>query len=91
MAAPNAPLGATLDKDGANFAIFSAHAERVELCLFDQDGLKESARINLARSGDLWHGHIDAIRAGAQGCIKAPVDPATLLPMLSQVHLLAPN
>ena len=34
---------------------------------------------------------IDAIRAGAQGCIKAPVDPATLLPMLSQVHLLAPN
>lgn len=34
---------------------------------------------------------IGAIRAGAQGCVKAPVDLATLLPMLSQVHLPTPN
>jgi two-component system, cell cycle response regulator len=34
---------------------------------------------------------IDAIRAGAQGCVKAPVDSATLLPMLFQVHLPTPN
>lgn len=34
---------------------------------------------------------IDAIRAGAQGCVKAPVDSATLLPMLAQVHVPTPN
>jgi two-component system, cell cycle response regulator len=34
---------------------------------------------------------VDAIRAGAQGCVKAPVDSATLLPMLLQVNLPTPN
>ena len=29
------PLGATFDGSGTNFAIFSEHAERIELCLFD--------------------------------------------------------
>ena len=32
------PLGATFDGRGTNFALFSAHAEKVELCLFDADG-----------------------------------------------------
>src|ERR1700704_4386515 len=64
MAPPNAPMGASLDRYGANFVIFSAHADRVELCLFDPDGVNETARINLLRSGDLWHGHIDGVRAG---------------------------
>ena len=32
------PLGATIDGHGTNFALFSAHAERVELCLFDASG-----------------------------------------------------
>jgi DNA-binding NtrC family response regulator len=34
---------------------------------------------------------VDAIRAGAQGCVKAPVDSATLVPMLLQVKVPTPN
>ena len=34
-----APLGATPDKDGTNFAIYSEVAQHVELCLFDAQGL----------------------------------------------------
>ena len=41
------PLGATWDGKGVNFALFSAHAERVELCLFDRSGMHEEARIPL--------------------------------------------
>ena len=39
------PLGATWDGEGVNFALFSAHAEKVELCLFDRSGNHEEARI----------------------------------------------
>src|SRR6266436_5770571 len=41
------PLGATWDGKGVNFALFSAHATRVEVCLFDQAGEREDARIEL--------------------------------------------
>ena len=37
------PLGATWDGLGANFAVFSAHAERIDLCLFDPSGKREIA------------------------------------------------
>jgi len=57
-------LGSTLTDSGANFALFSAHAEKVELCLFDEQGRREIERINLLRTGDVWHGAIEAIRAG---------------------------
>ena len=33
------PLGLTLDADGANVAVFSEHAEAIELCLFDENGV----------------------------------------------------
>ncbi|MHB1671616.1 MAG: hypothetical protein ACYCVM_06155, partial [Acidiferrobacter sp.] len=39
------PLGATWDGEGVNFALFSEHAEAVELCLFAEDGRHEIARI----------------------------------------------
>lgn len=39
-------LGANYDGKGVNFALFSAHAERVELCLFDPSGKTEIARPN---------------------------------------------
>ena len=56
-------LGATVDDSGTNFALFSAHAEKVELCLFDAS--REVARIALPeRTGDIWHGHIAGIGAG---------------------------
>ena len=41
------PLGATWDGEGTNFSLFSEHAERVELCLFDDDG--DETRIELER------------------------------------------
>ncbi len=41
------PLGATWDGQGVNFAIFSAHAERVELCTFDARGRRELRRVTL--------------------------------------------
>ena len=41
------PLGATWTGLGVNFALFSAHATKVELCLFDADGTTEIDRIEL--------------------------------------------
>ena len=59
------PMGATFDGEGVNFAVFSAHAERVELCLFSPDGRKEVARIALLeRDGDIWHGHVGGLMPG---------------------------
>ena len=59
------PLGATLDASGVNFAVFSAHAEGIELCLFDDAGMHELQRLPLpARTGDVWHGHLSGAAAG---------------------------
>lgn len=53
------PLGATWDGSGVNFALFSAHAQRVDLCLFDSSGRNETARISLPRStNQVWHGYL---------------------------------
>ena len=57
------PLGATWDGRGVNFALFSAHAERVELCLFDASGRRETARIALPNTTDnVWHGYVPGCR-----------------------------
>jgi len=59
------PLGASVDGDGVNFAVVSAQATRIELCLFDADGERELARAPLpARSGDVWHGRLTGAAAG---------------------------
>ncbi|MBL8359299.1 MAG: glycogen debranching protein GlgX [Rubrivivax sp.] len=59
------PLGATVRDGGVNFAVFAQHATAVELCLFDDDGLVEVARVPLpARSADVWHGFLPEARAG---------------------------
>jgi glycogen operon protein len=59
------PLGATLTEDGVNFALFSAHAERVELCLFDAEGRQEIARRDLPACTDqVWHGFLPGAGAG---------------------------
>jgi len=53
------PLGATWDGLGINFAVFSAHAERIELCLFDPGGRREIARLDLPECTDeVWHGYL---------------------------------
>ncbi len=51
------PLGATWDGMGANFALFTENAEKVELCLFDSHGKKELERIELSEYTDqVCHG-----------------------------------
>jgi len=60
------PLGATWDGRGTNFALFSAHAERVELCLFDSAGRQEIRRVTLPEYTDeVWHGYLPDVRPGA--------------------------
>ena len=60
-----APLGSTFTDDGANFALYSEAAERVELCLFDADG--SETRLDLPeRTDGVWHGFLPACRAGQQ-------------------------
>ena len=59
------PLGATWDGRGVNFALFSAFATQVELCLFDTDGKREVARISLRECSDqVWHGYLPDARPG---------------------------
>ncbi|MBK9443832.1 MAG: glycogen debranching protein GlgX [Comamonadaceae bacterium] len=59
------PLGATWDGEGVNFALFSANAEKVELCIFDASGRHELQRIDLkTRTNDIWHGYLPQARPG---------------------------
>ncbi|URI07179.1 glycogen debranching protein GlgX [Aquincola tertiaricarbonis] len=59
------PRGATCIGDGVNFALFSANATKVEVCLFDESGQQELARIALPEYTDeVWHGHIAGIQPG---------------------------
>lgn len=58
-------MGASLTGDGVNFAVFSAHAEKIELCLFTPDGRKETARLPIIeRDGDIWHIHVGGLTPG---------------------------
>jgi glycogen operon protein len=62
---PN-PLGSTWDGLGVNFALFSANATKVELCLFDDTGERELQRIELPEFTDeVWHGYLLEARPGA--------------------------
>lgn len=81
------PLGATFDGGGVNFALFSANADKVDLCLFDRHGEREVARVALAeRTGDIWHGYLPGVRPGQ--CygyrVHGPYDPL-------QGHRFNPN
>ncbi|MFW6056689.1 MAG: glycogen debranching protein GlgX [Chloroflexota bacterium] len=60
------PLGATLDGEGVNFALFSENAEKVELCLYDSDDpSRETDRINLSEvTGHVWHTYIPGLAHG---------------------------
>ncbi|HWX62637.1 glycogen debranching protein GlgX [Bradyrhizobium sp.] len=61
----SARLGATWDGRGTNFALFSANAEKVELCLFDNQGRRELERIELPeRTEDVWHGYLNDVSPG---------------------------
>ncbi|RAK52227.1 glycogen debranching protein GlgX [Phenylobacterium deserti] len=59
------PLGATFDGLGVNFAVFSANAERIDLCLFDPSGRRELKRYSLPECTDeVWHGYLPDARPG---------------------------
>ncbi|MGY2052597.1 glycogen debranching protein GlgX [Methylobacterium sp. JK268] len=59
------PRGATWDGLGVNFALFSAHATKVELCLFDEAGEAEVERIPLPEyTNEVWHGYLPDARPG---------------------------
>ncbi|MBX6742888.1 MAG: glycogen debranching protein GlgX [Acetobacteraceae bacterium] len=59
------PLGANWDGLGVNFAVFSANAERIDLCLFDAAGRREVARLPLPECTDeVWHGYLPEARPG---------------------------
>jgi isoamylase len=72
------PLGATFDGEGVNFALFSQHATRVELCLFDEQE-RETARLELPeKSDDIWFGHLPGAKPGQLYGYRVygPYDPA---------------
>ncbi|WP_417450859.1 glycogen debranching protein GlgX [Kordiimonas sp.] len=59
------PLGATPQKEGTNFALFSDNATGVDLCLFSDDGSHELARLALpAHTDGVWHGFVAGVSQG---------------------------
>ena len=81
------PLGATFDGDGINFAVFSANAEKIELCLFDPSGRRELARFALPEwTDEVWHGYLPDVGPGLLYGYRAygPYAPA-------QGHRFNPN
>ena len=72
------PRGATWDGNGVNFALFSAHATKIELCLFNSSGEKELERIELPEFTDeIWHVYIPGLGPGTvYGYrVHGPYDP----------------
>ncbi|MDQ3646700.1 MAG: glycogen debranching protein GlgX, partial [Actinomycetota bacterium] len=59
------PLGATWDGAGVNFALFSEHGTRVELCLFDDDGTETRSDLKEV-TAFVWHGYVPGIGPGAR-------------------------
>jgi len=73
------PLGATWDGAGVNFALFSKHAERVELCLFDARGRRVLDAVELRERSDfIWHAYLPEARPGLLYAyrVHGPHDPA---------------
>ncbi|WP_336816664.1 glycogen debranching protein GlgX [Burkholderia gladioli] len=66
------PLGANWNGLGINFAVFSAHATRIQLCLFDATGRKEIARLDLPECTDeIWHGYLPDAHPGTVYAFRA--------------------
>jgi len=61
------PLGAHWDGRGTHFAVFSEHAEKVELCLFDRNARHEYRRLKMPEcTNGIWHGYLPSCRPGQQ-------------------------
>ncbi len=71
------PLGATVDRMGVNFAVYSSVATRVEVCLFSEND-REMERIALpCLTDDVWHGHVAGLKAGQKYGLRVhgPYEP----------------
>jgi isoamylase len=71
------PLGATYDGAGTNFTLFSEHAERVELCLFDEHG--EETHVEMTeRDALVWHAYLPRVGPGQRYGFRVhgPYDPS---------------
>src|ERR1700730_4996045 len=88
------PLGATWMGNGVNFALFSAHATSIDLCLFDDlDAVQETLRIPMAEQTDqVWHVFLPDVRPGQlYGFrVSGPYEPARGLRFNSSKLLLDP-
>ncbi|MBV9921965.1 MAG: glycogen debranching enzyme, partial [Pseudonocardia sp.] len=75
------PLGSQFDGGGTNFAIFSEVADRIELCLFDDDGDDgKEIRLDLPeRNGLVWHGFVPRVGPGQRYGyrVHGPYDPSS--------------
>src|SRR5919202_1498185 len=71
------PLGATYDGTGVNFALFSEVAERVELCLVDDDGTETRHEL-IEVDGSVWHAYLPGVQPGQRYGFRVhgPYDPA---------------
>ncbi|NLW86095.1 MAG: glycogen debranching protein GlgX [Planctomycetes bacterium] len=71
------PLGATFDGSGTNFSVFSEAAQRVQLCLFDEDGNQECISLPEV-TGHCWHGYLPQVIPGQRYGYRVfgPWDPA---------------
>jgi isoamylase len=80
------PWGATWQGNGVNFALFSAHATWVELCLFDETGEREPARIDLPEYTDeIWHAYL-AVSSPERSTAIVCTAPASLARHYRQGH-----
>ena len=60
----NSPLGATIYKLGVNFAIYSENAEKVEVCLYDENDKETGRYVLTEQTNKVWHGFITGLAAG---------------------------
>ena len=73
------PLGATFTGDGVNFAVFSAHATKVQVCIFDEAGTTQVGCVTLPEYTDeIWHGFVPGLQPGARYGLRVhgPYEPA---------------
>jgi hypothetical protein len=86
--------GATWDGQGTNFALFSANATKVELCLFDSAGQKEERRIVLPEyTNQMWHGYLRGVSPGTVYGYRAhgPYEPEAGHPPTSCCSIPVPE
>ena len=72
------PRGATWDGQGTNFALFSANATKVEVCIFDSSGERELERVELPEyTNQIWHGYLPDVHPGTPYGFRVhgPYDP----------------